>query len=71
MQKSQVRILYYTNQKSIIDFKSDKKHAAIFYRRKEITHMEYLMASIAEAAGKKSSTSTFLFSFFLSIIHHK
>lgn len=32
------------------------------------THMEYLMASMADSAGRKSSTSTFLFSFFLSII---
>lgn len=29
------------------------------------------MASMADSAGRKSSTSTFLFSFFLSIIHEE
>lgn len=32
------------------------------------TYMEYSIASIAESAGRKSSTATFLFSFFLSVI---
>jgi len=30
--------------------------------------MEYLMASTAASDGRKSSTSTFLFSFFLSSV---
>lgn len=36
-------------------------------RLKFISHMEYLMASTAASAGKKSSTATSLFSFFLSV----
>lgn len=31
------------------------------------THIEYLIASTAASAGKKSSTATDLFSFFLSV----
>lgn len=31
------------------------------------SHIEYLIASIAASAGKKSSTATDLFSFFLSV----
>lgn len=32
-----------------------------------LTYMEYLIASIAVSEGKKSSTATSLFSFFLSV----
>lgn len=40
-------------------------------KKLQITYMEYLIASIAASAGRKSFTATDLFSFFLSVVRKK